>query len=63
MTGTGLRRRDALLLAGAVAGVCLVVGILAAGWDPPPLEDFRVYRDAAQRVLDGLALYPPGANY
>lgn len=63
MTGTGLRRRDALLLAGAVAGVCLVVGILAAGWDPPPLEDFRVYRDAAQRVLDGLALYPPGSNY
>jgi alpha-1,2-mannosyltransferase len=52
---------SALVLLGAVAVVALLVA--TAGWEPPPLQDLRVYRDGAARVLDHLPLYPPGSRY
>jgi len=50
-----------LLVLAAVAVVALA--ITAASWEPAPVQDLRVYRDAAARVLDGQALYPPGSRY
>lgn len=47
----------------ATVGVAAVLAVLTAGWEPPPVQDLRVYRDGAQRVLDSLALYPPGSRY
>ncbi|MFN8159329.1 MAG: glycosyltransferase 87 family protein [Candidatus Nanopelagicales bacterium] len=58
--GSGVRRT---LVVAAVVAACVVVAVLAASWDPPDVEDLRVYRDAAQRILDGQALYPPGSGY
>jgi alpha-1,2-mannosyltransferase len=43
--------------------VAVALGVLASGWEPPPVQDLRVYRDGAQRVLDSVALYPPGSRY
>lgn len=51
----------ALLVLASVAVVALAIA--AASWEPPPVQDLRVYRDAAARVLDGAALYPPGSGY
>lgn len=50
-----------LLVIAAVAVVALAVA--AAAWEPPPMQDLRVYRDGAQRILDGAALYPAGSGY
>jgi alpha-1,2-mannosyltransferase len=50
-------------LALAVVAVVAALLVATAGWEPPPLEDLRVYRDGAARVLDGLPLYPPGSRY
>ncbi len=61
MTGHGGRRTA--LIALAVVAACVVVGVLARDWQPGAVEDFRVYRDAALRLLDGLPLYPPGSRY
>ncbi len=52
-----------LVVVGCIVAACVVAGVLAAGWDGPAVQDLRVYRDAAQRVLDGLPLYPPGSQY
>jgi alpha-1,2-mannosyltransferase len=51
----------AVVCVGLVAVAALL--LVTAGWEPPPLQDLRVYRDGAGRVLDGLALYPPGSRY
>ncbi|HET7899543.1 MAG TPA: glycosyltransferase 87 family protein [Candidatus Nanopelagicales bacterium] len=61
MTGPGGRRTALVVL--AVVAACLLVGVLARDWDPPAVQDLRVYRDAAQRVLDHLPVYPPGSRY
>ncbi|MGD9957176.1 MAG: glycosyltransferase 87 family protein [Candidatus Nanopelagicales bacterium] len=50
----------ALLLA-SVAVVALAIA--AASWQPQSVQDLQVYRDAAVRLLDGRALYPPGSGY
>lgn len=52
-----------LVVVACIVVACVVVGVLAAGWDGPAVQDLRVYRDAAQHVLDGLPLYPPGSRY
>lgn len=59
------RRLPLPLVAAIVVAAAAVVGlaVLAASWEPPPTQDLRVYRDAALRVLDGQALYPPGSGY
>lgn len=61
-TGPRPSARTALV---ALLALVAIAALLAAtaGWEPPPLEDLRVYRDGASRVLDGLALYPPGSRY
>ena len=59
------RRLPLPLVAAIVVAAAAVVGlaVLAASWEPPPTQDLRVYRDAALRVLEDQALYPPGSGY
>lgn len=52
----------AVLVIVALAGIVALL-VVAADREPPPLQDLRVYRDGAARVLDGLPLYPPGSRY
>ena len=54
--------RPGLVTLAVLAG-CAVVVWVAASWEPPPTPDLRVYRDAAGRLLDHLAVYPPGSRY
>jgi len=57
------RRRGIVVLLVLAAVAVVALAVAAASWEPPPTQDLRVYRDAATRVLEGQALYPPGSRY